>query len=211
MTHPRIVASVVFILILGGCAGPDRSAPRDEGTPLDDRWIEVTEADLDGAQKDQMVRAVVAQQEMAATLMGELKAELESGGPAGAVSVCRDLAPVIAGHVATEHGLAIGRTSHRLRNPANVAPDWASTSVEGATGVRAMFVGPGGELGVLSPIKLVAPCLACHGPKEALADDVKAALAESYPDDRATGFSEGDLRGWFWVEVPATPAQTTGL
>jgi hypothetical protein len=208
MTPLRIVASVFSFLILVGCGGPDRPArPAEEAYP-GDRWIEVTEADLDDAQKDQMVRAVVAQQEMAATLMGELKAELESGGPAGAVGVCRDLAPMIAEHVATEHGLAIGRTSHRLRNPKNVAPVWALPSVEGATGVRAMFVGPGGELGVLSPIELVAPCLACHGPEEALAEDVKAALAGSYPDDRATGFSEGDLRGWFWVEVPATPVET---
>jgi hypothetical protein len=28
------------------------------------------------------------------------------------------------------------------------------------------------------------------------------ALAARYPDDRATGFAPGDLRGWFWVEVP---------
>ena len=33
--------------------------------------------------------------------------------------------------------------------------------------------------------------------------NVKEALAASYPADRATGFREGDLRGWFWIEVPA--------
>jgi hypothetical protein len=32
---------------------------------------------------------------------------------------------------------------------------------------------------------------------------VKEALAEHYPEDQATGFQEGDLRGWFCIEVPA--------
>jgi hypothetical protein len=26
-------------------------------------------------------------------------------------------------------------------------------------------------------------------------------LAKLYPDDQATGFLEGELRGWFWVEM----------
>ncbi len=31
---------------------------------------------------------------------------------------------------------------------------------------------------------------------------VKEVLASGYPRDEATGFAEGDLRGWFWIEVP---------
>ena len=31
---------------------------------------------------------------------------------------------------------------------------------------------------------------------------VKVALDEQYPDDQATGFNVGELRGWFWVEFP---------
>jgi len=46
-------------------------------------------------------------------------------------------------------------------------------------------------------------CVVCHGDPAQIPDAVLAALAARYPDDRATGFAEGDLRGWFWVEVPA--------
>ena len=35
-----------------------------------------------------------------------------------------------------------------------------------------------------------------------LAGEVKNELASLYPNDQATGFKEGDLRGWFWVNVP---------
>ncbi len=30
----------------------------------------------------------------------------------------------------------------------------------------------------------------------------KELIAESHPDDEATGFEVGDLRGWMWAEVP---------
>jgi len=166
-------------------------------------WTEVSEPDLSSAELDQLQRAKAAQMELARTLMGELKAELASGGPAGAVDVCRDLAPTIAEHVSHEHGLAIGRTSHRLRNASNVPPQWAEDWVAAAVAEKVLLRGPAGELGVLHPIKIAPPCLACHGPAERLDETVTGALAESYPDDQAVGFAEGDLRGWFWVEVPA--------
>ena len=42
----------------------------------------------------------------------------------------------------------------------------------------------------------------CRGSAGEIDEEVLAALAENYPDDQATGFIEGDLRGWFWVEAP---------
>ncbi|MDT4883752.1 hypothetical protein FQZ97_1198250 [compost metagenome] len=53
-------------------------------------------------------------------------------------------------------------------------------------------------------------CLACHGTQ--MAPQVRAAIAAHYPDDAATGFAVGDLRGGLWVEVPAaahTPDEAT--
>jgi hypothetical protein len=56
--------------------------------------------------------------------------------------------------------------------------------------------------GYVEPIGIKPLCLACHG--EALAPDVAARIGELYPKDRATGFTEGDLRGVFWVEYPVS-------
>jgi hypothetical protein len=60
-----------------------------------------------------------------------------------------------------------------------------------------------GRLGVLTPIRVGGLCLQCHGQPDDLAPGVVESLERLYPDDQATGFAEGDLRGWFWVEVPA--------
>jgi hypothetical protein len=50
-----------------------------------------------------------------------------------------------------------------------------------------------------------APCLSCHGPREAIVPAVVSSLEARYPDDRATGYAAGDLRGALWAEaeVPA--------
>ena len=56
---------------------------------------------------------------------------------------------------------------------------------------------------VLRPLAIEAPCLLCHGRREALAPGVEALLAERYPGDAATGYSLGDLRGALHAEVVA--------
>ena len=43
-------------------------------------------------------------------------------------------------------------------------------------------------------------CLTCHGLDDTLEPEVRHRLAELYPDDAATGFSRGDLRGAFVVQ-----------
>ena len=76
-----------------------------------------------------------------------------------------------------------------------------SLSVLGDRGPQAVALADG-RLGTFFPIRLKAQCLMCHGPKDQILPDVQAALNQAYPDDQATGFVEGDLRGWFWVSVP---------
>jgi hypothetical protein len=68
----------------------------------------------------------------------------------------------------------------------------------GATYARRL---PDGRTAYAEPIVIQDLCLACHGAE--VAPDVKAALAEKYPTDAATGYVVGDLRGLAWVELPA--------
>ena len=41
-------------------------------------------------------------------------------------------------------------------------------------------------------------------------DDVRAAINLVYPNDAATGFADGDLRGWVWVETIADEVPDEG-
>lgn len=138
----------------------------------------------------------------------DLQQALKQGlaeGPSEAIAACRLRAPAIAGALSKD-GVRVGRASHRLRNPANVAPDWVapilaryleSPEERAPRGVSL----PGGRQGYVEPILLKPLCLTCHG--EALAPEVRESIEQQYPEDRATGFEVGQLRGVFWVEYPA--------
>ena len=146
-------------------------------------------------------RATAAKDALAKALLSRVRAVVETEGLAAAVNVCAAEAEVIAQRVAADHKVAIGRTSFRLRNPGNVAPAWATSHVDGRTGEPAFVDLGGGKLGALYPIRLAKLCEGCHGDPATFAPDLRNALASFYPNDSATGFSEGDLRGWFWVET----------
>ena len=147
--------------------------------------------------------------ELLAPFKKDLKQALVAGmqkGPLDAISVCKDQAPAIAESLSPE-GIQMGRTSHRLRNPDNLAPEWVDTVLQTYLGEEPgraprLVTLPNDRLGYVEPIATQPLCLVCHG--KSLAPDVAAHIAEAYPEDQATGFAAGDLRGVFWVEYPDT-------
>jgi len=188
------VGLTVVVLVLG-CSKP--SATRSHSG-----WSSVTESALTESQRQQVQTAQAARDELFGRLMQRLETVTKTAGSAKAVVVCKDEAPQIAQSVAKEKNLRIGRTSFKLRNPANQPPDWASDGVQQRVAEPWFTAHSDGRLGVLLPIRLKDQCLVCHGSSEQVAEPVRAELATHYPNDRATGFAVGDLRGWFWVEVP---------
>ncbi len=196
-----LVACTVFCLMLVGCARPAEEPVVVEETTVV-QWERVLPGLMTETQKAQQELILTATNALAAELMGELTAALDAGDPSAAIGVCREKAPSVAAHVFELYGVEIGRTSHRLRNPANVAPAWAAAYVADLVEDPTYVAGPNGEFGALLPVRLKAECQMCHGGAEEIGVEIMAALAENYPDDQAMGFAEGDLRGWFWVEAP---------
>ncbi|MEM9379331.1 MAG: DUF3365 domain-containing protein [Planctomycetota bacterium] len=176
----------------------------DDGSP---GWTVTSPDALRTARRAQLERGIAARDALSRGLFAELSEAMKSVGPAGAIDVCSEAAPRLADEIAEAHGLRIGRTAPRLRNPSNAPPAWARAVIDerGDPEEDVVVLHSDGRLGALLPIFVMEPCLRCHGAPGALADGVGEALARAYPDDRATGFADGDLRGWFWVEVP--PAQ----
>lgn len=159
----------------------------------------------DTTDRDRAIEAV-------ASFGGELKQALtgamKSSGPVAAIDVCKTQASAIAARVSAHAGLRVSRTSARTRNPGNSASTWQAAVLsrweeqraDGAdlTSVDYFEELPDGGFRYMKPIFAQPLCLTCHG--ATLSPDIKAALAESYPEDHATGYSAGDLRGAFVVE-----------
>lgn len=150
-----------------------------------------------------------ASEALANDLMGRLFAGLDVGGPARAVEICSDMAQARSAEYSTPE-LLIRRVSLASRNPAN-APDLferdqlrrlTELHEAGELPEEIALVGAyGGQryLRYMKPIVLAEQCVACHGPSDQIPAEIKAVLEDRYPDDRATGYQVGDLRGAFSV------------
>ena len=143
-------------------------------------------------------------------LRAALQAAMVTGGPAGAVDICKEVAPQIASELSRTTGAQVGRTSLRVRNPRNLATAWqadvlqtfeAQAAADPAAAPEYFERLGDGEVRYMKAIPAAGLCLACHG--TALPEDVRGMLAELYPHDRAVGYEPGDVRGAFSIVWPA--------
>ena len=174
-------------------------SPREQA----EAWVMLEESSMSEAQQRQLNQAIQAQKDASNVLLGTVKDSMKSSGPSPTVALCSSAAPGIIATVSQARGLRLGRTSHKLRNPANVAPVWAKKHVAAGKARSLRVLNQDGRLGVLNPIMVKPPCLNCHGDPATFFAGLNATLAQHYPLDAAVGFKNGDLRGWFWFEVPA--------
>ena len=164
-------------------------------------WKRVDAEELPQSAKARLQEAQKAKKALGQKLMGELTAALQGGDFARGVEVCKKAAPQVAKTVSSEYDVEIGRTSFKVRNPDNEPQGWTEPFVEARVTEDVILTGPENTVAYMSPIKMAEVCTNCHGAAEQIPDEVERMLAEKYPQDEATGFAEGDLRGWFWVEV----------
>jgi hypothetical protein len=142
---------------------------------------------------------------VAEALQGRLEATLTTEGPVAAIRVCKEEAPAIAARFSTD-GWTVRRIGTRVRNAETNVPTEAEEQILGrfaalpaderATAFEEGLSDDGYYF--YKPIFAAKPaCLICHGPSEQMSEELRATLAEAYPEDKATGYALGDLRGAF--------------
>ncbi len=138
----------------------------------------------------------------------KLKTALGEGGAVEAIRVCNVVAPDIADRLSTEHDWHIARTSLQPRNTDNAPDDWEAAvlrdfdeRLRNGEAIKDMeyFAEVATEDGTLfrymKPIPTQGLCLTCHGSD--IDPVVQSEISRLYPDDRATGYRMGDIRGAF--------------
>ena len=142
-----------------------------------------------------------------------LKLAMAAGGPLEALATCKLDAPVITSQVSERMGARVARTALKVRNSANKAnavqqsilEDFRHQMTTGSGALERFDMAADGSAQYMKAIPTQALCLVCHGSE--VGPEVTAAIARLYPDDQATGFSVGDLRGAFVVQWPPTTEQ----
>lgn len=152
-------------------------------------------------------------QEFATTLRGALMQAMQEGGPMEAVEVCNKIAPEIAASLSEQYQFDIGRTSLKVRNPDNQPDDWETlvlkqfeTRLAGGEDIAGISFSEvvdseqGLQWRMMKAIPTEQACLTCHG--VSIAEPLQAIIDRYYPEDQATGFSIGQIRGAFTVSRP---------
>lgn len=147
--------------------------------------------------------------ELGSRLREQLTTAMQAGGPLAAVAACHERATPIADAISgSNDGWEVGRTSLRVRNPDNAPDSWERTVLEAFDKRRAagedpatieqqavITVGEQRFYRYMKAIPAADACLLCHG--STIAPELQARIGSLYPDDRATGYNAGDLRGAF--------------
>jgi hypothetical protein len=141
-------------------------------------------------------------------LLQVLTDTIAKSNAADAVSVCQDTAPKMAKVASEQSGWQIRRVSLRNRNPKAVPDAWERETLEDFDRRTAAGESPASlERTIVQTVDgkplqrymralpTQGLCLSCHGPTEQLAPGVADRLKALYPDDRAVGYSLGQIRG----------------
>ncbi len=143
-------------------------------------------------------------------LQAEIKGAMKQAGPVAAIAACNEQAMPITAKTSIEQGMDISRTALRIRNPDNQADSWElevlqqfqERQAEGEPLMGMVYSAIVEQEGqqvyrMMRAIPTQAVCLNCHG--NDLDPEVAQKLTTLYPQDKATGFAVGDLRGAFSV------------
>lgn len=163
------------------------------------------------APPDWVLEARQGAQSLGGQLIQALTGAIEQDGLVAAVEVCQIQAPAIANRVSTDP-MDVGRTALRVRNPGNAADAWEQRMLEDFEGRMARGEDPAGLEAFairhidgqrqghwMKAIPTGGLCLSCHGSD--LDPELQQTIDQRYPQDRATGFEPGSLRGAFSVRI----------
>ncbi|MFQ5427665.1 MAG: DUF3365 domain-containing protein [Thermodesulfobacteriota bacterium] len=185
--------------LLGGCV----KCHRGYRAPIVEHFYgEKAGNHKEGAMTDEAMSIV---KKFGAMVKPEMQKAMSSGGPVKAISVCSVLAPEIASELGRERGWDIKRVSLRPRNSGTAMPDaWEKKVLQSFDERQREGEDPAkmaygevveGRFRFMKAQGVQPLCLKCHG--KSLAPEVGEMLREIYPDDRATGYSLGEVRGAF--------------
>ena len=163
---------------------------------------------VDTEQLTQKSRAAI--KALGGELKSTLQASMKASGPVDSVAMCQIQAPEIANKISQSKGMEVARTSLKYRNQKNKPDAWEKSVLEAfeqrkakGEAVKTMeyseLTERNGEkvFRYMKAIPTGDVCLKCHGSN--VPQPVLSKINSLYPNDKATGFQKGDIRGAFSV------------
>jgi len=207
----RSAVALVMVILLAACSGNNRKIDKEtfEKTVRQHEVQKVSDADLFEVAKQ---RGSLITEQAGQTLMQAVKSNFEEGGTAQAIPYCQLQASPITDSLATYFHASIRRVSDKYRNPENQPNAIESEILEAykfnkESGLdleeNIQELEDGKKLLYTKPILIPnAFCLNCHGRKGIeISEETEQLLKNNYPQDQATGYQVGELRGMWSITL----------
>jgi cytochrome c553 len=145
-----------------------------------------------------MEYALATKQLLGKNLMGAI----QSNGTLHALEFCNVQAMPLTDSMSTAYNATIKRVSDRNRNPNNKASNEEiayilkfSDQIADGLEPEPITVSVGSKIHFYYPIVTNTMCLKCHGKTEQMESEVVSKITALYPDDKAVGYKENEVRG----------------
>jgi len=189
------VLLLVMVLFVGSCQNSNSAKSTKHNGKVSDAQNE----------EELKSQAQLIVQFSSQALLGKLQKSIGEQGIAGAVDFCKLEAVAITDSLSLAFGVDIKRISSKNRNPNN-APNSEEKKYldqfesEGELALP-ILVKTEDRFTYFAPIRLAGGlCLNCHGKlDESMTLEQFEHIKEMYPEDKATGYSLGDLRGMWKI------------
>lgn len=191
---------IAVIITLSSCQNETKQKPAEETGK--EATTQTSAPDFD--HKAYKMKGMIIAKNTFKTFKSNIQTVAAKDGLPDVVNFCHDNAKKLTDSLGKVNNVVIKRTSHKLRNDKN-EPDADSKAVldnylkmqkTKQTLEPVVKKGTDGYVHFYAPIKLKAECLKCHGtPGQDVSEEIYKLIKEKYPNDTATGFKEGELRG----------------
>jgi len=190
---------LLLIFLIPSCEGETEKSAQDQ-------------ASEDARTQHALSEARAVSNELASTLKSSLMRALGEGSFAGAINVCSEIGQEIPAQISDSTGYYLRRVSLGYRNPADVPDDYERSMLERFDRLKERqeleseyyeVVQENSQryLRYMKPLVASGMCLSCHGQHEQIPSEVQEVLSQQYPQDRATGYDKGDVRGAISVKI----------
>lgn len=144
-----------------------------------------------------------------AILGKNLMTALNTSGPEGALSFCNENAIQLTEGVVSNNQVTIKRVSDLNRNPNNHANEQQLAYIKNTKEklslqlpIEAQLIETNDTMVAYYPITTNTMCLQCHGvPNQDIKTTTLQKITELYPDDKAIGYRDNQLRGIWVIEM----------
>jgi hypothetical protein len=199
MKTSSLLLAAVLLPLLNGCnaIAPDKNTAAAAPEPA---WVQAARSSATAVPPK---------------LLAALNTAIQASGPADAIDVCKEMAPRMARAASEQSGWQIKRVSLGNRNPKAVPDAWERQVLEDFDRSQKAGADPAklerwevvtenhqAVRRYMRALPTQALCIQCHGTPEQLGAGVAERLKQRYPQDRATGYTIGQIRGAMTLRQP---------